>query len=120
MHVPTEISKPALNDLAKVLHGLRFTEEAKFRWLYPKTPVFETAADWVRMMESVFEESRLVSKLTKAARKKYRFVPCIGHWLQDATSRKRDYRMDKYPCANLVSETPRQNQVSRAGVFRTC
>jgi hypothetical protein len=34
----------------------------------------------LQLMESLFEESRLVSKLTKVARKKYRFSPWIGHW----------------------------------------
>jgi len=80
MHTPTIISKADMNDLARTLHGLRYASETKFKWIYPKSSVFETAADWTRMMESIFDESRLVPKLRKAAKKKYRFNSCISHW----------------------------------------
>lgn len=80
MHTPIVITKTNVNDLALMLHGLRYAEKTEFKSIYPKRLVFETAADWIRMMESVFEDSRSEPKLTKAARKQYRFTPCIAHW----------------------------------------
>lgn len=80
MHVPTEITKQDMTELAKMLHGLRFIEETNAGWLPTKTQVFETAADFLRMLESIVEESRIVTKLSKVARKKYRFTPRISHW----------------------------------------
>jgi hypothetical protein len=92
MHVPHKISRGDMNDLARTLQRLRFADKTDFKETYPKSEVFETASDWIRMMESVFEESRLVTKLTKAARKKYRFSPCISHWQEDEARGKENYR----------------------------
>lgn len=86
MHNPTEISKNALNDLARMLRGIRFAEDTNFRSIHPKTPVFQTAADWVQMMEAIFEDGRLERKLTKAARKRYRFGHWISHWSDEDRS----------------------------------
>jgi hypothetical protein len=90
MHTPTRISKRDMKDLARMLHGIRYPSKTRFRWISPKGAVFETAADWMRMMESVFNESRLVPKLTKAARKRYRFKPGISHW-RDGEGKKKTY-----------------------------
>lgn len=97
MHVPTEISKQALNDLAKTLRGIRYPKKISFSNVYSTTPVFETAADWISMMEAVFEQSRLTTKLEKAARKKYRFKPCVSHWYQNGTEGKNK----KYPWVSI-------------------
>ena len=91
MHIPTEISKKDMNELARMLYCIRYPQKNKYHGIHPKGPVFETAADWVRIMESIFEESRLVSKLTKAARKKYRFNPCVSHW-KDEEPGEKNYR----------------------------
>jgi len=80
MHAPTVITKTDLNDLALMLHGLRYPDKTKFKTIHLKDTVFQTAADWIRMMESIFEDSQLMSRLNKAARKQYRFTPCIFHW----------------------------------------
>lgn len=80
MHVPTRITKSAMSSLAKTLHGLRYVEKTKYAWLGLKPDVFQTAADWIRMMEAVFEESRANKKIAKAAKKNYRFSPQLRHW----------------------------------------
>lgn len=92
MHVPTRISKSAMNALAKTLHGLRFAEKTKYNWFGLKADVFQTAADWVRMMESIFEESRVTKQIAKVAKKNYRFSPQLGHWWEDGRDKSKDYR----------------------------
>ncbi len=80
MHAPSVISKADVIDLARMLHGIRYAEENKYRSFCSKGSEFQTAADWFRMMESVFEDSRLLPKLTKSAEKRYRFTPRVEHW----------------------------------------
>ena len=92
MHVPTRISKAAMNGLAKTLHGLRYVEETNYRWFALKADVFQTAADWVRMMEAIFQDSRADTRIAKAARKNYRFSPQVGHWWEQRRGKSKAYR----------------------------
>ena len=92
MHVPTRISKSAMNALAKALHRLRYPEKTKFGWFSMQSDIFQTAADWVRMMEAIFEESRSNKQIAKVAKKNYRFSPQLGHWWEEGKDKSKYYR----------------------------
>lgn len=92
MHVPTRIKKSAMKSLAKTLHGLRYVDKTEYSWFALKPDVFQIAADWMRMMEAIFEESRTSTKIKRAAKKNYRFSPQLGHWWEDEKDKTRAYR----------------------------
>lgn len=90
MHTPIRISKGEMKKLAALLHGLRYAERTKFKWLPTSSDTFETAANWTRMMEAIWDEARMVSPIRHAAKKNFRFSPNVSHW-SAGEGKKKDY-----------------------------
>lgn len=76
-----------LKELAKAIHKIRNVDEPYFH-LNKSISVFQTANDYLTMLEQIVDMARQEKLITKRIGRSFRFSPWIGSWWKDEEKTK--------------------------------